>query len=126
MLTRLLFLATLLSLAMLPVVSLSAEEPSPPTCGACLPVESAEMQGLLGVIQRTVSSDAEGPTQRRARWFEGRKMPPGAVMPVLEEAVCAKVVRTLKAYTAFSDSTADVLLRPGIHAGRRHDLVGRD
>ncbi len=33
-------------------------------------------------------------------------MPPEAVTPVLEEAVCAKVVRILKARLAAADSTA--------------------
>jgi len=107
MFTRLLFPVVLLSTVALQTKSLPAQEPPPPIGSACLPADSPEMQGLLYLMRKRVSSDVGSAPQWRERLFEGKKMPPGAVMPVQEEEVCAKVVRLLKADVGFADSTAN-------------------
>lgn len=107
MLIRLVFSMVLFSTVAGKPVRLSAQEPPPPPGSACLSADSPVMQWLLLSTRRTISSDVGSAPQWRTRLFEGKKMPPGAVMPVVEEAVCAKVVRILKADVGFADSTAD-------------------
>ncbi len=107
MLTRLLFWAVLLPIAMLPMERLSAQAVPPSSGNACLQEGTPDMADLLAQIQRRVSSDGAGSVKLRTLWLEGKKMPPGAVMPVLEEVVCAKVVRLLKAHLTSMESTAD-------------------
>lgn len=90
-----------------PSGGLSAQDTPRPTANSCQPADSPHMQSLLIWTRRTISSDVGSAPMWREKLFEGKMMSPAAVQPVLEEAVCAKVVRLLKADVGFADSTAN-------------------
>ncbi len=60
MFTRLLLSAVVLPIMTSPMENLSTQEPPRPSGSACLPVDSSDMQGLLSLIQFTVSHDGRG------------------------------------------------------------------
>ncbi len=105
MLTRFLCSSVLLSLATFPVKSMSAQEP-PPSGGSCLGVETSDMKTLLERTRFWLSQGGETADRVRARHFEGKRWQPEAVQPVLEEALCAKVMRLVTQKLIDMDSTA--------------------